>query len=290
MPLCGGFPQMLKSLGEAPELPEMIETRLIKPSRNQLREEMGNIDELMESIRSSGLLCPIVLRPVGSSFEVVAGNRRFESCKRLHMTSILSIVRPMDDKEAFEMSMVENVQRKSLSIIEAASAFKKYVEDFGWGSSSELARKLGKSAAYISHHMSLLKLPPLILKKLEAGEFSQSFAQELLWVRDENAQLQLAQLASKHEMSVREIRSASKSLKDEHDNPFAGKWVRHKSGNESVLLEKAVLSLRIAMVRIDSYVERAKRDETRKSLIQARFGIHKIIDETIAQKKVMENL
>jgi len=280
---------MLKSLGEAPELPEMIETRLIKPSRNQLREEMGNIDELMESIRTSGLLCPIILRPVGSSFEVVAGNRRFEACKRLHMTSILSIVRPMDDKEAFELSMVENVQRKSLSIIEAATSFKKYVEDFGWGSSNELARKLGKSPAYISHHMSLLKLPPLILKKLETGEFSQSFAQELLWVKDESTQLQLAELGSKHEMSIREVRSTTKSLKDE-DSPFSGKWIRHKSGNEAVLLEKAVLSLRIAMVRIDSYVERAKRDETRKSLIQARFGIHKIIDETIAQKKVMENL
>ena len=179
----------------------------------------------------------------------------------------------------------------SLSVIEEATAFKKYVEDFGWGSVCDLAEKLGKSPAYVSHHMSLLKLPSVILKKLEIGEFSQSAAQELLWVKDKDAQLFLAELGSKQGLTVKEIRSATKTMHgDDDDNPFPGKWVRHKSGDESALLDKAVLSLRIAMVRIDSYVERTKSDETRKSLIQARFGIHKIIDETLARKKMMETL
>jgi ParB family transcriptional regulator, chromosome partitioning protein len=280
---------MLKPSVDAAQLPEMIETRLIKPSKNQLREGLGNIDDLMGSISSSGLLCPIIVRPSGAVFEVVAGNRRFEACKKLRMTSILAIVRPMDDKEAFELSIAENVQRSSLSILEEAMAFKKYVEDFGWGSVSELADKLGKSPAYVSHHISFLKLPNIILKKLESGDFNQSVAQEFLWVKDQSTQLRLAELGSMNKLSVRQVRLATKELRDEYDDPFGRKWVRRRSTTESALLDKAILSLRIAMVRIDSYVERAQSKETRKSLIQIRFGIHKIIDETLAQKKMLEN-
>ena len=104
------------------------------PPANSLRTSMNGIEQLAESIKKIGLLQPIVVR-INSlgSFEVVAGNRRFKACKSLGWKKIPCHVVELDDKEAFEISLVENIHRKSLSPIEEAYAFKSYVKELGWG-------------------------------------------------------------------------------------------------------------------------------------------------------------
>lgn len=99
----------------------------------------------MSSIQQKGLLEPIVVRPVEKAFEVVAGNRRFEACKKLGWRSIPCHVVELDDKEAFEVSILENVQRETLNPIEEGRAYRNYVDECGYGGESELARKIGKS-------------------------------------------------------------------------------------------------------------------------------------------------
>lgn len=123
----------------------------IGPSPHQLRDSHSNLDELVESIRKIGLLQPIVVRTDGSgNFEVVAGNRRLSACKKLGWKKIVCHVVELNDKEAFEASIIENVQRNSLDPIEEGLAYRKYIQEFGSGGVSELAEKLSKSISYIS--------------------------------------------------------------------------------------------------------------------------------------------
>ena len=115
---------------------------------NQLRSNMSNVEELAESINKIGLLQPIIVRTNSSeNFEIVAGNRRFNACKKLGKRKIACHIVELDDKKAFEISIIENVQRHTLNPIDESLAFRKYVEQFGWGGVSELSQKLSKSTS-----------------------------------------------------------------------------------------------------------------------------------------------
>src|SRR3972149_7197149 len=142
-----------------------VKMRKTHPAQRSLRSDLGDLDELMASISKVGLLQPIVVRPVEEGYEVVAGNRRFEACRRLGWIKIPCHIVELDDKEAFEVSLVENVQRNMLNPVEEAEAFRRYVEDYGWGGVSELARQIGKSQVYVSKRLRLLSLP----KEVRAG-------------------------------------------------------------------------------------------------------------------------
>jgi ParB family chromosome partitioning protein len=101
------------------------------------------IEELSASIFEKGLLNAIIVRHRNESiYEIVAGNRRFEACKKLGFRRISCQVIELDDKGAFEVSLIENIQRKTLYPIEEAHAFKKYVSEFGWGGASDLSQKI----------------------------------------------------------------------------------------------------------------------------------------------------
>jgi ParB family chromosome partitioning protein len=94
------------------------------------------------------LLQPIIVRPKDDHFQIIAGNRRYEACKRLGLKKILCHIVELDDKEAFEVSIAENVQRKNLTPIDEAKTFQSYASKFGWGGMSDLARKIGKSVHF----------------------------------------------------------------------------------------------------------------------------------------------
>jgi len=288
----------LSKFAETTDIVEMVEIKLIEPSSNWIRSGIGVIEELMESIRMHGLLQPIIIRPRSRGFEVVAGHRRLEACRKLHWFVIPSIVRDVTEKEAFELSLVENVQRNTLSILEEARAFKKYSRQFGRGGIDELSSKIGKSPAYVSHIISLLKLPAKIQEKLERNEISRSVAQELLWVKDEELQLKLADISSNSGMTVKEIRRATAESYgertgpekiDSSDIPFSSNWVRDSPARDQTVLKKAALSLRIALIRLDSLIERTEDQSVKKFLVQKRFVIHRLIDEILKERKNIAN-
>jgi ParB family transcriptional regulator, chromosome partitioning protein len=273
------------------EIVEMVEIRLIQPNPNWIRSELGEINELVYSIRANGLLQPIILRPRGKYFEIIVGHRRLEACRKLHWFGIPAIVKEVTDKTAFELSLVENLQRNNLSILEEAKAYQTYTTELGWGGVSEVATKIGKSPAYVSHVMSLLKLPPKIQEKLRKKEIGRSAAQELLWVRDENAQMKLAEISSGSQMTVKELRNVAKelseeSLDDADEGPFATNWIRESSPKTDVILEKVATSFRIALIRLDSLIERTDDRDVKNFLIQKRYALHKLIDEVLSQRKL----
>jgi len=184
---------------------EGLEIKRISPARNALRSEMGSLDELAASIAEKGLLEPIVVRFAPGGFEVVAGNRRLEACKMLGMRSIPCHVVDLDDREAFEVSLVENIQHETMNPIDEARAFKKYADNFGYGGITQLAEKIGKSQAYISNRIRLLALPKGVRDDVIRRRISPSVAQELVALGDEEAD-EIVEIIHERNLSMREVR------------------------------------------------------------------------------------
>src|SRR5215469_9218840 len=182
-----------------------IDISKIKQSKN-FRQMVGDTDELARSIKEKGLLQPILVRTMDGYFEVVAGNRRFCACKALGWKKIACHIVELADKQAFEISLIENIQRKTISPLDEATAFKAYVSDFGWGGVSELASKIGKSSSYITKRIKLLNLPPDVLESIMKRTLDTSLAEELLSISDGNKQSTLANLISERRLSLRTTR------------------------------------------------------------------------------------
>ncbi|MGA9150979.1 MAG: ParB/RepB/Spo0J family partition protein [Candidatus Nitrosopolaris sp.] len=117
--------------------------RYFKKQSKNIRHNVPDTEELAKSIQQKGLLQPILVRTLDGYFEIVAGNRRFCACKALGWKKIACHIIELVDKQAFEVSLVENIQRKTISPLDEANAFKAYVSDFGWGGVSDLASKIG---------------------------------------------------------------------------------------------------------------------------------------------------
>ena len=162
---------------------EQIEMKMIHPSsfavRDKFQKYCEDDESLIISIREHGLIQPILIRPLSHGFEIVAGHRRYQACKSLRWRFIPCKIREMTNKQAFEIQLSENIQRKSMDPIEEAEAFRRYVIDFGWGGMSDLAKKIGKSEEYVSHRIQLLKLSEETKRKIASNMLNVSKAIEI---------------------------------------------------------------------------------------------------------------
>jgi len=271
---------------------EEIRVKHIKLPERTLRAEIGNLDELKYSIQEKGLLQPIVVRPLdnNSHFEVVAGNRRFRACITLQCKKILCHVVDLDDKEAYEVSLVENVQHKTLELIEEAEAFNKYVSDYGYGGGSELARRIGKSPSYVSRRISLLKLPKETQERLLRQRKSASIAQELFSVNDQGMK-SLTNLIVDRNLTRDNVRkiinklnctvNGEKSLQSYYSTTMRRQHIMER------VLTKCITSFKVCMMRIDEIIDYVDEDEwiLREVLMQYRQFTHRQIDSLLIVKK-----
>jgi ParB family transcriptional regulator, chromosome partitioning protein len=285
---------MLLDSGSQSGFLEEIKLRQIKLPERAIRAELGNLDELTCSIQEKGLLQPIVVRPLNdtSYFEVVAGNRRFQACNNLQCRKILCHIVYLDDKQAYEVSLVENVQHKTLELVEEAEAFNKYVSDYGYGGISELARKIGKSPSYVSRRISLLKLPKEIQKQLLRQRKSASIAQELFSL-DAQDKERLANLIVDKNLTRENVRSIitelNYSIKDEEPLlSYYSNKIRHEQIIERTLM-KCITSFKVCMARIDQILDDIDQNDwlLREVLMQYRQSVHKEIDSLLRVKKKM---
>lgn len=268
-----------------------LSIKQIRPSANQLRRDQGNIDGLCASINSIGLLQPIVVRPMADYFEVVAGNRRFEACKRLRWKSIPCHVVELDDRQAFEVSLVENLDRKTLDPFDEARAFKKYVSEAGWGGMTALSKGIGRSPAYISKRIRLLSLPEKVLEQLleHGGRKNVTLMEELLPL-DEEDQLQLCKAMETTELSSRDVRrmvkavNESKSLDTSHLEVW--KDVAERQKFIARCIDQTISALRVALVRFDGVLDKLTDEWTeREILMQYRVALHGQIDSLIRLRR-----
>jgi len=146
---------------------------LIRPGTSLRRQFPENeIDELAASIREKGMLQPVLVRPRGEAFELIAGERRWRAAQRAGLREIPVIVRPeVTDTEAIEIALIENLQREDLSPIAEAEAYHKLIAATGC-SQQDIAKIIGKTESYVSHSMRLLKLPEPVQRRIEAGGLS----------------------------------------------------------------------------------------------------------------------
>ena len=199
-----------------------IPLSMVGPNRLGVRSSLGDLDALRESIVRYGLLSPILVRETGPSrYEVVAGNRRLRACESLGLPTIAANIIEANDKECFEIFLTENVQRDTLDPLDEARAFYSYISSegrhgLGYGSVSELARKIGKSQEYVSNRMGLLRIPEPILRQLLGnGRLTVSHVEELASLSDNpTAVKQLANLAVSQKVSVRVLEKAVQFVKE----------------------------------------------------------------------------
>jgi ParB family chromosome partitioning protein len=186
--------------------PQQIDIDLIEPSpfqpRTRFREEA--LEELARSIKASGIIQPLVVRPVGSRFQLIAGERRWRAAQRAGLTKVSAIVRQVSDELALEMTLVENIQREDLNAIETARAFERLMEEFQLTQES-VAERTGKDRATVANAVRLLKLEPTIQEWIEEGKLSAGHGRALLSVVDPQLRMRYAHRASRGGLTVRQI-------------------------------------------------------------------------------------
>jgi ParB family transcriptional regulator, chromosome partitioning protein len=188
---------------------QLIPTASIEPHSGQPRRTFDEaaLEELADSIRKRGVIQPIVVRPHGHRFQIVAGERRWRAAQRARLHEIPAIVREFSDAETLEVALIENIQRADLNAIEEAAAYGRLMADFGH-SQEELARLVHKSRSHIANLLRLLDLPTEVQAMVVAGTLSMGHARALVTAADPAA---LAEEVVRRKLSVRETERLAQS-------------------------------------------------------------------------------
>src|SRR6058998_1353796 len=176
----------------------------IEVNPNQPRKvfDFTALDELAASIRSSGVIQPIIVRRVAGSYQLIAGERRWRAARQAGLDRIPAIVRDATDAQSIELALVENLLREDLNPIETAQAYQKLLAEFGW-TQEELAQRIGKDRTSIANCLRLLRLPELIQADLRGGRLTMGHARALLSLTSPGEQLKLREEILAHSWSVR---------------------------------------------------------------------------------------
>ena len=205
----------------------------IRPQRGQPRRHFdeAHIDELAESIRSKGVLLPLIVRRAPEGFVLVAGERRWRAAQRAGLRELPAMVREVTEKEAFELALIENIQREDLNPVEEAEAYKRLIEEHGL-TQEELAARVGKDRSTVANALRLLRLPGPIKQAIVAGALSMGHARALLAISDEGDLRRAADKVIAENLSVRAVealvqRFKSKRLPKEKRESGQSAQVRH---------------------------------------------------------------
>lgn len=188
---------------------EQIPVASIRPNRFQPRSRFDEeeLSALSESIREVGVLQPVLVRPIGDEYELVAGERRWRAARRAGLQTIPAVVRETDDTAALEHALVENLQRSDLNPIEEAAAYQQLIEEFQL-THEQVASRVGQSRASVSNKLRLLQLPPAVQRLVQERQLDMGHARALLGTPDRAFQEQLARRTVKDGLSVRSVEDA----------------------------------------------------------------------------------
>lgn len=183
-----------------------IEIGQVKPNPGQPRKEFDQVrlEELAASIREHGIVQPIVVRPKGKQYEIVAGERRWRAARLAGLEKVPALVRDFSEAETMEIALIENLQREDLNPLEEAEAYRVLMETFQL-TQEELALRLGKSRSQIANTLRLLQLGSVAREEVRAGRLSMGHAKVLLGVGDSDQQALLASRVVSEGLSVREV-------------------------------------------------------------------------------------
>lgn len=191
-------------LGENPIIKDILISDII-PNPEQPRKDfdLESLNELAESLRAHGLLQPILVRPEGDHYCIIAGERRLRAAKIAGFSKIASIVQVCTDQEMAERALIENIQRADLSPVEEGFAYSRLIEEYGM-TQEQVAQRVGKARTTVANLLRVILLPTVVLDLLRDDKLSLGHAKILLALKDTTIQLLTAQKAAKEQLSVRE--------------------------------------------------------------------------------------
>lgn len=163
----------------------------------------AEIDELAESIKTHGMIQPVILRNVSGRYQIVAGERRIRASRKAGITEIPAIIVKLDGVDVAEVSLIENIQRKNLNCMEEADAFQILKSKFGM-TAEEIAKRIGKSRPYVSNMLRLTSLPNPVRDALVQGDISMGHGRALLSISEEKIQIEMLEIILRDGMSVRQ--------------------------------------------------------------------------------------
>jgi len=192
----------------------------IKPNRYQPRThfDADELKSLTDSIRKEGVIMPILVRPAGDGYELIAGERRWRASQAAGLQDIPAVVRDVDDLQALELAIIENEQRDDLTAIESARAYQRLMDEFAY-TQQQVADRIDVSRVHVSNTIRLLQLPEPIQKMIENREVSMGHARPLVGL-DRSTAIALAKSCIEHAWSARQMeREAKKAAQGKSSNP-----------------------------------------------------------------------
>lgn len=195
----------------------VVEVRLseIEPNKNQPRKDFDeqSLSELAESIAEHGLIQPIVVRPTSAgTYQIVAGERRWRACRMAGLTSVPVVIKELNDREYFEMALIENLQREDLNSLEEARGYKTLADEYGL-TQEQIAKSVGKARVTVTNAIRLLELKENEQDALQSGKITAGHARALLSVTDNNELRKYMLLQAIAGASVRELEKMAREVK-----------------------------------------------------------------------------
>jgi ParB family chromosome partitioning protein len=208
----GHFVDLLSSRSLGPRI-RMIALEHIDPNPHQARSELGNIQDLMESIRSKGVLEPILVRSKGSKFEIIAGERRFLASRNIGLKEIPCIEMDVEENEAMEIALIENLQRKDLDLFEESDGLQSLIDLYGYNH-QQVSEKIGKARSTITEILSISRVPASVREIIKSsGAFSRSTIIEIAKQKTDEDMLTLVKEIAERHLTREDTRDLSKHLK-----------------------------------------------------------------------------
>ena len=216
----------------------------VRPNPRQPRKRFDGpaLTELTDSIRSSGVIQPIVVRRTGDAYELIAGERRWRAAKQAGLATIPAVVRDVTNAESLELALVENLLREDLNPIEAAEGYRQLLADFGW-TQEQLGQRIGKDRSSIANALRLLRLPEPIQEDLRGGGLTMGHALSLLSLTSQEEQMKLRNEILAHSWSVRTTEADVKARRPKNER------ARRRSA-ELIALEESLQHALMTRVRI----------------------------------------
>jgi ParB family transcriptional regulator, chromosome partitioning protein len=249
-----------------------VELLVANPNNPRRVFAEDEIDSLSRSLREKGLLQPILVRPKGKLFEIVAGERRWRAAQRASLHTVPVLIRDLDDRESLEIAIIENVQRADLNALEEARAYKMLMEQYHY-TQQQLADSIGKSRSHIANTMRLMQLPHSVLQHIEQGTLSAGHARAI--VATDNPQ-DLAEQIIKLGLSVRQAEELTRDPALRPKSKTAGK----EKDADTRALEKSVAAALGLSVAIDHRGRSGSISIAYKTLEQLELIVHRLSTQT----------
>jgi ParB family transcriptional regulator, chromosome partitioning protein len=190
-----------------------IDLDLIEPSSAQPRTHFdeSRLEDLAQSIRSNGIVQPILVRRRGARYQLIAGERRWRAAQRAGLQRIPAVVREIPDDKLLELALIENIQRQELNAIEEAHAYKRLIETLGL-TQETVAQRVGRDRSFVTNYLRLLRLPEDLQRLVEEEKLTMGHARALLGVDDQEIQRKVAKNIIENSLSVRETERVIKRI------------------------------------------------------------------------------